>query len=72
MAEKYVTAGELAALLRRSTRTVYRMTHDRDIPFLRVGREYLYDPEAVVAKLAEPAPAWKQSNRSIGRKRVAS
>lgn len=71
MAEKYATAAELAALLRKSTRTVYRMTHDGNIPFLRVGREYLYDPEAVVAKLAEPAPAWKQSRRSIARKRVS-
>ena len=67
----FVQAKELAATLRRSTRTIYRMTHDGEIPFLKVGREYLYDPEAVIAKLTEPASAWKQSKRSTSRKRVA-
>lgn len=70
-ADKFVTAKELAALLRKSTRTIYRMTHDDEIPSLKVGREYLYDPKAVVEKLAAPAPSWSQSRRSTARKRVA-
>lgn len=71
MTGPYATAKELAALLRRSTKTVYRMTHEGEIPHIRVGREYLYDPEAVIAKLSQPEPALKQSRRSTGRKRVA-
>lgn len=68
---EFVTARELAGILRKSPRTIYRMTADNAIPFLRVGREYLYDPEAVIARLsAEPAP-WERSNRSTSRKRVA-
>lgn len=68
---EYVTAKELSDTLRKSTRTIYRMTHDGDIPYLRVGREYRYNPEAVIAKLSEAAPSWKQSRRSTARKRVA-
>lgn len=71
MSDKFVTARELAALLRKSTRTIYRMTADDEIPFLKVGRTYLYDPSAVVEKLAAPAPSWSQSKRSTSRKRVA-
>lgn len=71
MTGQYATAKELAALLRRSTKTVYRMTHEGEIPFLRVGREYLYDPQAVIAKLSQPEPELKQSRRSTSRKRVA-
>lgn len=71
MSDRFVTAQELAAILRKSTRTIYRLTRDDEIPFLRIGREYLYDPEAVVSKLSAPAPSMKQSRRSVARKRVA-
>lgn len=71
MTAEFVTALALAARLQTSTRTVYRMTHAGEIPSIKVGREYRYDPEAVIAKLAEPAPSWKQSRRSTARKRVA-
>ena len=71
MSDKFITAKELAALLRKSTRTIYRMTHENVIPSLKVGREYLYDPEAVVEKLAAPAPSWSQPRRSASRKRAA-
>ncbi len=71
MNDRFVTARELAAILRKTPRTVYRLTHDDLIPYMRIGREYLYDPEAVVARLSEPAPAMKQSRRSTSRKRVA-
>lgn len=68
-----VTAKELAAILRRSTRTIYRMTHEGEIPFLQAGRGYLYDPEAVKERLTPGAVevSWKQSRRSTSRKRVA-
>lgn len=71
MTGPFISAGELAATLQKSTRTIYRMTHAREIPFLKVGGEYRYDLDAVIAKLSEPAPAWKQSKRSTSRKRVA-
>lgn len=67
----FVTAQELATMLRRSVTTIYRMTQRNEIPFLKVGREYLYEPEKVIAKLSAPAPSWAQSNRSKSRRRVA-
>ena len=72
MSDHFITAHELAAKLRKSTRTIYRMTSEDEIPYIRVGREYRYDFEAVIAKLTPSTePTWKQSRRSTARKRVA-
>lgn len=68
---EWITAQELADKLGLNIHTIYRMTQRKDIPFIKVGRVYRYDYEAVVAKLTAPAPSWAQSARSTGRKRVA-
>lgn len=69
-----LTRNELAAELKVSTKTVARMTDDGSIPYIRAGRQYRYDLEAVRAALTpapKPVPAWEQSARSRARKRVA-
>ncbi|GAA2577891.1 helix-turn-helix domain-containing protein [Microbacterium binotii] len=69
--EQAVDARTIAEVLNASLEKVYRMTRAKEIPSFKVGREYRYFPTQVLAKLQTPAPAWAQSNRSKGRRRVA-
>ncbi|WP_036330967.1 MULTISPECIES: helix-turn-helix domain-containing protein [unclassified Microbacterium] len=47
-------ADELAAELRCSAQTVYRLAHQGDIPGICVGRSWRFDLEEVKAKLSAP------------------
>lgn len=70
--EQAVTASTLASdILRCSVETVYRMARTKQIPSIRLGREYRFFPSEVRAKLAAPPAQWTQSNRSRGRRRAA-
>lgn len=61
-----VTASEMADILKLSVETVWRYTRDGKIPYVEMsGRQYRYDPEAVLASLGigaacvrERAPAY--------------
>jgi excisionase family DNA binding protein len=51
--------------------TVYRMARAGEIPHIRIGREYRFDPDAVKQKLTATPRPWTQSKRSVARKRAA-
>lgn len=46
---RWITAQQLAAIWGVSTMTIYRMAKKGEIPSIRVGRAYRFDPEAVEA-----------------------
>lgn len=49
-APRFLTVAEVAALMRVSKMTVYRMVHAGEIPAVRMGRSFRV-PEAAVEKL---------------------
>jgi excisionase family DNA binding protein len=44
---KFLTVAEVAAVMRVSKMTVYRMVHARDLPAVRVGRSFRVPERAV-------------------------
>jgi excisionase family DNA binding protein len=44
---QYLTAAEIAVMLRKELKTIYTMVGQRRIPFRRCGRELLFDPEEI-------------------------
>lgn len=44
---KFLTVGEVAAAMRVSKMTVYRLVHGGDLPALRVGRSFRVPEDAV-------------------------
>ncbi|ROR72351.1 helix-turn-helix domain-containing protein [Bogoriella caseilytica] len=49
-APRFLTVAEVAALMRVSKMTVYRMVHSGELPAVRMGRSFRV-PEAAVEKL---------------------
>ncbi|MGH9103606.1 MAG: helix-turn-helix domain-containing protein [Acidimicrobiales bacterium] len=50
---RFLTVGEVAAALRVSTMTVYRLVNGHQLPAVRVGRSYRIREEDVDRYLAE-------------------
>ncbi len=44
---KFLTVAEVAAVMRVSKMTVYRMVHSADLPAVRVGRSFRVPEQAV-------------------------
>lgn len=51
--KQYLNIDELADFLNLSKSKLYEMTSKRKIPFLRVGRRVLFDPERIERWMAE-------------------
>lgn len=49
----FMTVAEVAALMRVSKMTVYRLVHQGDLPAVRVGRSFRVPREAVDAYLRD-------------------
>lgn len=47
MAERFLSADEVADMLNVSRRTVERLTAERELPAVRIGRSVRYKPSAV-------------------------
>lgn len=71
MMEGYIPAKEVAARLRISMQTVYRLARTKKIPSVRIGQQYRFIFDDVETALTAPAPSWSQPKRSTSRKRVA-
>lgn len=59
----------LAEMLSISTDKAYQLGNDPMFPSFRVGNRHRFWPSEVKAYLARPRDPWKQSARSLGRKR---
>ncbi len=59
--ENLLTVKEVAALLRVSAQTLYKMLEQGEIPAVKVGSQWRFDPEKIKAWIAaqgsEPKPA---------------
>ena len=53
LGESFLTVAEVAALMRVSKMTVYRLVHAGDLPAVRVGRSFRVPAEAVARYLRE-------------------
>ena len=51
-AVQFLTVAEVAAIMRVSKMTVYRMVHNGDLPAVRVGRSFRVPQDAVNTYLA--------------------
>lgn len=63
-AQQVVDVAGLAALLKCSTATVYRMARNDEIPSFSVGNRWRFEVERVLDALQQPADLWKQPGRS--------
>jgi excisionase family DNA binding protein len=52
---RFLTVAEVAAMMRVSNMTVYRMIHAGDIPAIRFGRSFRIPESAVVEAIRPPA-----------------
>ncbi|KHK95623.1 excisionase [Microbacterium mangrovi] len=52
---RFLTVAEVAALMRVSKMTVYRMVHAGELPAVRFGRSYRVPESAVTELLQRPA-----------------
>jgi excisionase family DNA binding protein len=50
---KFLTVAEVAAMMRVSKMTVYRLVHSGELPALRVGRSFRVPEQAVQTYLRE-------------------
>ena len=50
---KFLTVAEVAAMMRVSKMTVYRLVHSGELPALRVGRSFRVPDQAVQTYLRE-------------------
>lgn len=67
--ETALTVLGLAEMLNISTDKAYQLGNDPIFPSFRVGNRHRFWPSEVKAHLALPRDPWKQSARSLGRKR---
>ena len=51
---KFLTVAEVAAIMRVSKMTVYRLVHSGELPAVRFGRSYRVPETAVTAALQRP------------------
>ncbi len=51
---RFLTVAEVAALMRVSKMTVYRLVHSGELPAVRFGRSYRVPESAVVAAVQRP------------------
>ncbi|VXB30911.1 Helix-turn-helix domain protein [Microbacterium sp. 8M] len=51
---KFLTVAEVAAIMRVSKMTVYRLVHAGELPAIRFGRSYRVPESAVTAALHKP------------------
>ena len=49
---RLLTAGEVSEILRVPRSTIYELARNRRIPFLKVGRRTLFDPELLTQWIA--------------------
>ena len=49
---RLLTAGEVSEILRVPRSTIYELARNRRIPFLKVGRRTLFDPELIMQWIA--------------------
>lgn len=54
-AREYLTAAEVARMLRREVKTIYTMAAQRKIPHRRCGRELLFDAQEIDDWMREAA-----------------
>ena len=54
---KFLTVAEVAAIMRVSKMTVYRLVHAGELPAVRFGRSYRVPETAVTHALQRPAAA---------------
>lgn len=59
----------LAEMLNISSDKAYQLGNDPLFPSFRVGNRHRFWPSEVRQHLAQPRDPWKQSARSLGRKR---
>lgn len=52
---RFLTVAEVAAIMRVSKMTVYRMVHGGELPAVRFGRSYRVPETAVSAAVQRPA-----------------
>ena len=52
---RFLTVAEVAAIMRVSSMTVYRMVHAGELPAVRFGRSYRVPESAVVDLVQRPA-----------------
>ncbi|WP_103063803.1 helix-turn-helix domain-containing protein [Actinomyces qiguomingii] len=66
-APSFLTVAEVAAMLRVSKMTVYRMVHSGDLPAMQVGRSFRVPERAVQQYLAAGLGDWgHESSASTG------
>ena len=51
--DRLLTAGEVGEILRVPRSTVYELARTRRIPYLKVGRRTLFDPQLLTEWIAE-------------------
>ncbi|QHF19827.1 hypothetical protein GTU71_02440 [Rathayibacter sp. VKM Ac-2762] len=68
--EQAIDAVGLAQMLSISVWKARELGKDPMFPSFRLGNEHRYWPSAVREYLSRPVDPWKQSARSLGRKRV--
>ena len=51
---RFLTAAEVAEMMRVSNMTVYRLVHSGDLPAVRFGRSFRIPESAVVAAIQTP------------------
>ncbi|WP_136192517.1 MULTISPECIES: helix-turn-helix domain-containing protein [Actinomyces] len=61
-APSFLTVAEVAAMLRVSKMTVYRMVHSGDLPAMQVGRSFRVPERAVQQYLAAGLGDWGHEN----------
>ena len=62
-APSFLTVAEVAAMLRVSKMTVYRMVHSGDLPAMQVGRSFRVPARAVDQYLAASLGDWGHEER---------
>lgn len=69
---EWLTSAQMAEHLKlENVQTVCRMAKRGDIPGVKLGRDWRFDPAEVDAHLKATPDSWVQSPRSRGRRRVA-
>ena len=51
---RFLTVGEVAAMMRVSNMTVYRLVHSGELPAVRFGRSFRIPESAVAAAIETP------------------
>lgn len=63
---RFLTVAEVAALMRVSKMTVYRLVHAGDLTAVRVGRSFRVPEQAVHDYLREAVPSHESASRVHG------